>query len=84
MEGETSDPRPGDIRFRRSRLLFPGSLAVSAWKILATDNHASPENLIPDHPNRSISKHQHECNGPNLTCANLLRQESTVLFVCSV
>jgi hypothetical protein len=35
----------------------------------------SPENLIPDHPNRSISKHQHECDGPNLTCANLLRRE---------
>jgi hypothetical protein len=45
----TSDPRPGDIRFRRSRLLFPESLAVSAWKISATDNNASP-------PNRSISK----------------------------
>jgi hypothetical protein len=38
MEGETSDARAGDIRFRRSRLLFPGSLAVSAWKISATDN----------------------------------------------
>jgi hypothetical protein len=47
--------------------------AVSARKILATDNNASPENHIPDHPNRSISKHQHECNGPNLTGANSLR-----------
>jgi hypothetical protein len=75
MEGETSDPRPGDIRFRRSLPLFLGSLAVSARKILETDNNASPENLIPDHPNRSISKHQHECNGPNLTGANLLRRD---------
>jgi hypothetical protein len=58
---------------------------VSAWKILATDNNASPENLIPDHPNRSISKHQHECNGgePDLrqfAAARVLRFSLSVAF----